>query len=195
MPRPAGARNARKHTPQIPPSLSGQQQFAQWCPLILPGILAEGAAAGGQPAARPAYERPAETGVFTCHEDEDGGAAGKADLGCGCAEFVAKEELERRRGSLLAEDCLAVRCDVGVVQVEATAVVEEQQHKWKGYGNRKGCGPYGRRGRGRGRGRGVNYSSYDYSDYDFDGDEGGRLQQPQDDGEFIRQCLTKRRGT
>ncbi|TVU42830.1 hypothetical protein EJB05_09253, partial [Eragrostis curvula] len=135
-------------------------------------------------AGNAAYELPVETGVFTNHDDEDSQAA-KADLGSGNAEFITKEELERRRQILLAKDCLAIRCDVGVVQVaEAVAVGETKR---KGHGK---------------RGRRKYYSSSDYSDdsdsdSDSDEDEGGRRQkpQPQDDREFIRQCLTKRRRT
>ncbi|TVU42837.1 hypothetical protein EJB05_09260, partial [Eragrostis curvula] len=126
-----------------------------------------------------AYELPAETGVFTplttpghhikaAAADPETAAPG---LGCGNAMFIAKEELERRRQSLLAEDCLAIRCDVGVMMVETVAVGPKQ----KGHG-------------GRGR---NNYTTYDDGD-DSDGEDGGRRQQPQDDKEFIRRsrCRT-----
>nr|CAB3482192.1 unnamed protein product [Digitaria exilis] len=38
----------------------------------------------------------------------------------GHAEFVTKDELERRRETLLKDDCLAIRCDVGVTELTVT---------------------------------------------------------------------------
>ncbi|KAL6658994.1 hypothetical protein ACP70R_003034 [Stipagrostis hirtigluma subsp. patula] len=61
-----------------------------------------------------AYEQCPTTNVFM-----DGQAFGYR-------AFIAKEELERRRESLLQDDCLAVRCDVGVVQLETLAVAPKE---------------------------------------------------------------------
>jgi speckle-type POZ protein len=67
-------------------------------------------------AGNAAYERPAEPGVFFT------GAVVAANLGCGYAGIVTKQELERRRDSLLRDDCLAIRCDVGVTEVDTMTV-------------------------------------------------------------------------
>ncbi|OEL32464.1 hypothetical protein BAE44_0006517 [Dichanthelium oligosanthes] len=88
-----------------------------------------------------AYERPEETAIFTSARPQplmpesytyglglpvdDTGGGGQApatstvaeDIGCGYAAFITREELESRRDSLLKEDCLAIRCDVGVTEI------------------------------------------------------------------------------
>lgn len=151
-----------------------------------------------------AFELPAETGVFRppntarsrsmpfspAEVQEDA-----PDLGCGNAAFITKEELERRGQSLLADDCLAVRCDVGVMHLQDVAVGPNKRKaiamRVRGRG---GMPVYGRHAYGRGYAGGDDdyYSSED----EEDGEGGGRRQQPQlDDGEFIRQCLPQRRRT
>ncbi|CAL5008363.1 unnamed protein product [Urochloa decumbens] len=62
------------------------------------------------------YERPEETGVFTFAWHE---VAGGDDVGYGYAAFVTRQELE----SLIREDRLAIRCDIGVTEVAPLPVV------------------------------------------------------------------------
>jgi speckle-type POZ protein len=70
-------------------------------------------------AGNAAYELPSETGVFTARAADS--------MGCGYAGFITKVELERRRDRLLREDCLAIRCDVGVTEVVGM-LVEANRH-------------------------------------------------------------------
>ncbi|GJN39638.1 hypothetical protein PR202_gb28769 [Eleusine coracana subsp. coracana] len=124
----------------------------------------------------PAYELPAETAVFSPQAQ----AAQPEDLGCGHAAFVSREQLERHAQSLLADDRLVIRCDVGVMELEVVAVGPKQHkshhHLPHGYGGRYAT--HARDGR-----------------YDDDDDEHseGRRHKAQDETEFIRQCLTQRR--
>jgi speckle-type POZ protein len=72
-------------------------------------------------AGNPAYELPGDTGVFVCPRLKQmpyGYGVDVEDPFFGYAEFIRREELERRRDSLLVDDRLAVRCDVAVVQLE-----------------------------------------------------------------------------
>ncbi|KAG0522557.1 LOW QUALITY PROTEIN: hypothetical protein BDA96_07G047600 [Sorghum bicolor] len=66
-------------------------------------------------AGNAAYELPAEKGVFT---SRSGGGRGDDNdrRGCGHDTFISWDELEARRERLLLkDDCLAIRCDVGVL--------------------------------------------------------------------------------
>ncbi|KAL6658992.1 hypothetical protein ACP70R_003032 [Stipagrostis hirtigluma subsp. patula] len=134
------------------------------------------------PAGHAAYERPAETGVFTragddssSDDDDDKKPRGR---GCGHAEFISAEELEGRRESLLAGDCLAVRCDVDVTELMRAEPLGENQ-----------------------------YYSFDDSSDSSDSDSDSDMPQPGkrrrrrhrrrrrrevDDAEYIRRCLAQR---
>ncbi|CAO2187022.1 unnamed protein product [Urochloa humidicola] len=128
-------------------------------------------------AGNASYELPAETSIFTSAAisrqhygdvSEDGGDPG---VPVGLADFVTKEELERRRETLLRDDCLAIRCDVGVTQLGVLAVAPKENHH--------------------------NYKQQDDGD-DSDWEGGGersrrRRQQPLDDREYIRRSLAKNR--
>ncbi|CAN6285049.1 unnamed protein product [Urochloa humidicola] len=130
------------------------------------------------PAGTAAYELPAETGVFSYGVHVDGDAAG--DPGHGYAAFITKEDLGRRRDILLKEDSLAIRCDVAVAQVETLAVAPKQRHDGRIIVRRSGYDS------------GGGYESPD--EYDGSHEGGGRRgQQPPDDREFIRRCLTAQR--
>jgi speckle-type POZ protein len=61
-------------------------------------------------AGNAAYELPAEKVIFTC-------SSGRDDRrGCGHDTFISWDELEGRHARLLLkDDCLAIRCDVGVI--------------------------------------------------------------------------------
>nr|CAB3482200.1 unnamed protein product [Digitaria exilis] len=148
-----------------------------------------------------AYELPAETGAFTFPA---GGVAAKpllsgqaygyavdpvpvagdaqaaaAEVGCGYAAFISREELERRRGDgLLAEDCLVVRCDVGVTEVANPSAVAAGR-LFYGYAP----APWGDNG-GYGGGGDT---------YALDGRGGQEPPPPVDDKEFIRRCLATKR--
>ncbi|CAL4929984.1 unnamed protein product [Urochloa decumbens] len=136
------------------------------------------------PAGTAAYELPARTDIFS--SPGDGGVYGvrldcdaAGDPGCGYAAFITKEDLGRRREILLKEDSLAIRCDVAVAQVEALPVAPKQRHDVR-------------------MRRRNDFDSGGGSDSpdEFDGShEGGgrRGQQPPDDREFIRRCLTAQR--
>ncbi|TVT97244.1 hypothetical protein EJB05_57513, partial [Eragrostis curvula] len=76
-------------------------------------------------AGNAAYELPIETGYFSFHGPD--GRAGMEEVRCGYDEFIGKEELERRRESLLQGDCLAVRCDVGVMDLQHMFVEPPRQ--------------------------------------------------------------------
>ncbi|KAJ1267344.1 hypothetical protein BS78_07G048600 [Paspalum vaginatum] len=124
-----------------------------------------------------AYELPAETGIFVsdatrrCRRGGQGEEEEEKDpAGCGYACFITKEDLEKRRGSLLRDDCIAIRCDVGVTEVSTAGGVKQ----------------------GRPRQR---YGYYGYDNGDDDGSHEGRRrsQGPPSDKEFIRQCLSARR--
>ncbi|KAF8670027.1 hypothetical protein HU200_051215 [Digitaria exilis] len=149
-----------------------------------------------------AYELPAETGVFTFPAGgvakpllpgqaygyavdpvpvagDAQAAAAAAEVGCGHAACIAREELERRRGdSLLAEDCLVVRCDVGVTEVANPSAVAA---------GRLACGyapaPWYDNG---------GYGGGDDT-YALDGRGGQKQPPPVDDKEFIRRCLGAKR--
>nr|CAB3480048.1 unnamed protein product [Digitaria exilis] len=136
-----------------------------------------------------AYELPAERGVFVApprqiygHVVGEGDDGGKNPATCGYVAFITKEDLGRRRESLVRENSLAIRCDVGVVVVETIAVGPKQQ------GNR----------RQRMYGGGGGYSSDDGYEFDDEDDGGGsrgdrRGQPPPNDKEFIRRCLVAHR--
>ncbi|TVT97250.1 hypothetical protein EJB05_57519, partial [Eragrostis curvula] len=49
------------------------------------------------------------------------------EVRCGYDEFIGKEELERRRESLLQGDCLAIRCDVGVMDLQPMFIEPPRQ--------------------------------------------------------------------
>ncbi|KAF7051447.1 hypothetical protein CFC21_059684 [Triticum aestivum] len=84
----------------------------------------------------PAYELPAETGSFTgvfpnVHAPYgpaigDGDGEEPAGPGRGHDEFILKEELERRRGDLIRDDCIMIRCDVGVTQVDFSCLAQDE---------------------------------------------------------------------
>ncbi|TVT97043.1 hypothetical protein EJB05_57729, partial [Eragrostis curvula] len=76
-------------------------------------------------AGNAAYELPIETGYFSFHGPD--GRAGMEEVRCGYDEFIGKEELERPRESLLQGDCLAVRCDVGVMDLQHMFVKPPRQ--------------------------------------------------------------------
>ncbi|KAF8670019.1 hypothetical protein HU200_051207 [Digitaria exilis] len=135
-------------------------------------------------AGNAAFELPVETGVFVSSPASGpnpgpmyGHAADptQAVVGCGYAAFISREEMERRRDSLLAEDCLLVRSDVGVAEVAAVPNNPSAAARRVG-----GYDPW-----------------YDYSDYG--GGEayvlggGAREGPPLDDKEFIRRCLGAKR--
>nr|TKW08894.1 hypothetical protein SEVIR_6G055200v2 [Setaria viridis] len=124
-----------------------------------------------------AYELPPETGIFTSASysyggDDEGVAAG--NLGCGYATFITKEELERRWDNLLREDSLAVRCDVGVMEMGPMAIAIKHKKNDAG-GKDEACA------------RGGSESPDEY-----DGD-GRRSQLLPSDAEYIRRCLTAHR--
>jgi speckle-type POZ protein len=73
-------------------------------------------------AGNEAYELPAETGIFRSTGHYRGGEESPEDPGCGHAGFITKEDLEKRRDSLLKKDCLAIRCDAGVTEVTTMPV-------------------------------------------------------------------------
>lgn len=76
-------------------------------------------------AGNAAYELPAEKGVFTC-------SGGGGDRGCGHDKFISWDELEGRRARLqLKDDCLAIRCDVGVIDqliIQSIAIGAKRSH-------------------------------------------------------------------
>ncbi|CAO2187026.1 unnamed protein product [Urochloa humidicola] len=154
-----------------------------------------------------AYELPAETGIFTSDCDDgygvhvdgnDDSTAGKSRCG-GYAAFITKEDLGRRREILLKEDSLAIRCDVAVAVVVPLPLAVAPPVHTRDVRMVRGRG-MGRWGVGRG-GRCYNYYSgggYDYEspdEYDSSDDGGGKRaqQQPTNDREFIRRCLTAQR--
>ncbi|CAO2199860.1 unnamed protein product [Urochloa humidicola] len=110
-------------------------------------------------AGNAAYELPAVTNIFTS-------SAG----GYGLPGFVTKEELERRRETLLGDDCLAIRCDVGVTEVGVVAIApKEIVHNSK------------------------QQDDGDDSDWEGGGESSRRRRQPLDDREYIRRSLAKNR--
>ncbi|KAK3122758.1 hypothetical protein QOZ80_8AG0617760 [Eleusine coracana subsp. coracana] len=143
-------------------------------------------------AGKPAYELPADTGVFRCpgrkppRSNQPGGYCEPDDEpefpACGHEEFIKWEELERRRDSLLAGDRLAVRCDVAVVQVEPVHVAPMEQN-------------YVSRHR--------RFHVHDYYDEEEEEEAAActrdinwrsHRQQPMDDGEYVRRCLGNNSG-
>ncbi|TVT97042.1 hypothetical protein EJB05_57728, partial [Eragrostis curvula] len=94
---------------------------------------------------------------------------------CGYDEFITKEELERRRDSLLKDDRLAVRCDVAVVQLETLNVAPKENNH---HASRHDDG------------------DWDYSDWEGAPEPRRRRQQrpPLDDQEYVRRCLSKSQG-
>ena len=57
------------------------------------------------------------------------------DIGAGLPDFITKEELERRLETLLRDDCLAIRCDVGVLTVapkETHNAMRQDDDDWEG---------------------------------------------------------------
>ncbi|RCV29979.1 hypothetical protein SETIT_6G057700v2 [Setaria italica] len=156
-------------------------------------------------AGNAAYELPAETGTFTLTRPtalllgqdygfavapiSGGQAAAAEDIGRGYAAFITREELERRRDSLLKEDCLAVRCDVGVTEVAPLSVVPKPLMLPPPIMPRHDYG----------------YHYGGYPEFNDDGApsvwDGSRERKrshqepPPDDKEYIRRCLAaKRRG-
>nr|CAB3482197.1 unnamed protein product [Digitaria exilis] len=145
-------------------------------------------------AGNAAYELPAERGIFVAPsshiygqvaaDDDDEGPTGKNPASCGHAAFITKEDLGRRRESLLREDSLAIRCDVGVAEVTAMAVGPTQQRNRR---QQRICGGY------------SSDEGYEFDDEDGGGGGGGssrggrRGQPPPDDKEFIRRCLVTHR--
>ncbi|TVT97247.1 hypothetical protein EJB05_57516, partial [Eragrostis curvula] len=122
-------------------------------------------------AGNAAYERPAETSTFTYAgriRDKSSWCRIPEGSGCGIAEFIRREELERRSESLLQDDCLAIRCDVGVAQQEYVGVAPKQ--------------------------RNCRHDDDDDDEYYREGSPEGRRRrrQPLDDVEYIRQCLVRR---
>ncbi|KAL6658993.1 hypothetical protein ACP70R_003033 [Stipagrostis hirtigluma subsp. patula] len=125
-----------------------------------------------------AYELPAETRIFTSagddsdEEDEDDEEdPDPEEAQHGYAEFISMEELERRRESLLSDDCLAIRCDVGVAELESRSLGQKYRH--------------------------TADDGSDYSD-ESDDDEAPRrnrrrTRRPLDDMEYIRRCIAERR--
>ncbi|RCV29981.1 hypothetical protein SETIT_6G057900v2 [Setaria italica] len=125
------------------------------------------------PSGFAAYEIPPETSIFTYpgrqyghHGDEVTG-----DIGVGLANFVTKEELERRSETLLKDDCLAIRCDVGVTELGVLAVAPKESHKT------------------------MQQDDGDDSDWEGGNRESNRRrrQPPLDDREYIRRSLAKNR--
>ncbi|KAK3122757.1 hypothetical protein QOZ80_8AG0617750 [Eleusine coracana subsp. coracana] len=109
-------------------------------------------------AGNAAYELPADTGVFLCGVDE----------------FVTKEELERRRDSLLVDDRLVVRCDVAVVQMEPVHVAPNESSRKHHHD-------------------GGGYDEY-YTDWEDGAPRESRPSRrwkppPMDDAEYVRRCL------
>ncbi|KAG2581654.1 hypothetical protein PVAP13_6KG068100 [Panicum virgatum] len=135
-------------------------------------------------AGTPAYELPKETAIFTDAAHVYGAAREEAAAGRGYACFITKEELAKRRESLLGNDSLAIRCDVGVAEVEALVVAPQLMRGGAvGRGMRRG-GYYGYGGR----------SGYESPDEMYGEHDGSRSQPPPpDDKEYIRRCLTAQR--
>lgn len=165
------------------------------------------------------YERPAESGIFTSPAAVVAGvgqpqaaappamtgqayaaalarwtaskqAASSEGVGCGYPAFIRREEMERRRESLLVEDCLVVRCDVGVTEVAPMAVAAANPlaaaRIFRGYVPPYGCGGYG-----------YNGGEICALDGTREGGRGGGQEPtptpPLDDNEFIRRCLAVKR--
>ncbi|KAG2581651.1 BTB/POZ and MATH domain-containing protein 3-like [Panicum virgatum] len=90
------------------------------------------------PSGNAAYELPAATSAFASagrghHGHPSFDKAG--DAAAGLPDFVTKEELERRRETLLRDDCLAIRCDVGVLTVapkETHNAMRQDDDDWEG---------------------------------------------------------------
>ena len=93
------------------------------------------------------------------------------DIGAGLPDFITKEELERRLETLLRDDCLAIRCDVGVTQLGVLTVAPKETHNARPQ------------------------DDGDDSDWEGGGGESSRRRrrQPLDDMEYIRRSLAKNR--
>ncbi|XP_066326058.1 BTB/POZ and MATH domain-containing protein 1-like [Miscanthus floridulus] len=135
-------------------------------------------------AGNEAYELPAETGIFrsTGRNPHNPGEESPEDPGCGYAGFITKEDLEKRRNSLLKEDCLAIRCDVGVTEV-TTMAVGPKNGRPATMRNYPGGYGYGYAG---------GAESPDEDLEDDGGSHKGRRSEP-DDKEYIRRCLSAQR--
>ncbi|XP_034601123.1 BTB/POZ and MATH domain-containing protein 4 [Setaria viridis] len=143
-------------------------------------------------AGNAAYELPAETGTFTLTRPTallPGQDYGFAVAPISGGQAAAAEDLERRRDSLLKEDCLAVRCDVGVTEVAPLSVVPKPSMPPPPIMPRHDYG----------------YHYGGYPEFNDDGApsvwDGSReckrshQEPPPDDKEYIRRCLAaKRRG-
>lgn len=82
---------------------------------------------------------------------------------------MTKEELERRRESLLKDDSLAIRCDVGVTEMSVVSVAPKESHN-------------------------TRRPEEEDDDEDWEGGNGGRRRhQPLDDMEYVRRSLAKNR--
>ncbi|RLM60497.1 BTB/POZ and MATH domain-containing protein 5-like [Panicum miliaceum] len=122
------------------------------------------------PSGNAAYEFPAATSVFTSagrrhyghHSESDSDDETEDGVGVGLPDFVTKE-LDRRRETLLRDDCLAIRCDVGVTELGVLAVAPKESNNAR------------RQDDGRG------------------GESSRRRRQPLDDMEYIRRSLAKNR--
>lgn len=138
-------------------------------------------------AGNEAYELPAETGIFRTTVGRNPHTSGEeclGDTGCGYAGFITKEDLEKRRDSLLKEDCLAIRCDVGVTEVTAAMAVGPKNVRVRpatmiNYG-------------GYGYGYGYAGGAESPDEEDDGGSHKGRRGEP-DDKEYIRRCLSAQR--
>ncbi|TVT97243.1 hypothetical protein EJB05_57512, partial [Eragrostis curvula] len=132
-------------------------------------------------AGNAAYELPPSTATLQClgqvrsqhpyHHMEE-----TENPTCGYAEFITKEELEKRRDILLKDDRLAVRCDVAVVQLELLLNVAPKEN-------------YNHASRHDG-------GDWDYSDWEGAPETRRRRQQRPtlDDQEYVRRCLSKSQG-
>nr|CAB3480045.1 unnamed protein product [Digitaria exilis] len=103
-----------------------------------------------------AYELPAGMGVvkfpaFFVHryvgyrsdyseeevEEDEEEHVDEAHSRVGHAEFIAMEELERRRETLLRGDSLAIRCDVGVAEIAEVNIAPKESQWGEGGGKRR----------------------------------------------------------
>ncbi|XBJ07748.1 hypothetical protein VPH35_013211 [Triticum aestivum] len=108
------------------------------------------------------YHRHAATGTF------GGPAEAEPGPGCGLEEFIVKEELEKRE-HLIRNDCLMVRCDVGVTEVATSCLAMDEIT-----------------------------NDYEEEDSDDDDGYGAgtprrrRRRRRRDDGEYVMWCLAQR---
>ncbi|KAL6857025.1 hypothetical protein ACP4OV_018407 [Aristida adscensionis] len=119
-----------------------------------------------------AYELSPETAIFTgSGRAHYGGDKEPLGLGWGYPAFITKAELERRREALLQDDCLAIRCDVAVVELSDLDVAPREKHHHRGHHD--------------------GYS--DDSDWEGTPNRRRRPAAPPDDREYVRRCLAKHR--